>query len=219
MAGMPWSVESIIQTGGLIAIGLIIFAECGLLIGLFFPGDSLLLTAGFLASQGHLSIGWLIVTVILATIIGYQVGYAIGERLGPKMFKRKEGVLFRKEYIAKTNRFFDRYGKVTVLFARFVAHVRTFVSLIAGAAHMDKRAYLIYNILGGVLWGAGLTFAGYAIGENIPNIDRYFVPAVIVSLILFYTVVLWGLLKSPTRRRNLWDGLKSDMRYLFGQEE
>src|SRR3989344_7044382 len=217
MKGMPWSVESIIQTGGLVAIALIIFAECGLLIGLFFPGDSLLLTAGFFAAQDKLHIGWLVATVVIATIIGYQVGYKIGERLGPKMFRRKEGILFRREYIAKTNRFFDRYGKVTVLFARFVAHVRTFVSLVAGAAGINKKAYLIYNIIGGILWGAGLTLLGYGIGSKVPNVDKYFIPVIIGLLILFYTVVIWGLLKSPSRRRNLWEGLKSDMRYLFGR--
>lgn len=215
---MILDVDTIIQTGGLIAICLIIFAECGLLVGLLFPGDSLLLAAGLFAAQGKLPIFWLVVSVVLASIVGYQVGYAFGERLGPKMFKRKEGVLFRKEYIEKTRYFFERYGKITIVLARFIAHVRTFVSLIAGAGHMDKRSYLIYNIIGGILWGAGLTLLGYGLGTTVPNIDDFFVPALLVFFVLFYSVIIWGLLKSPARRRNLWSGLKSDLRYIFGRE-
>ncbi len=213
-----FSPDSIIQTGGLLAIALIIFAECGLLIGLFFPGDSLLLAAGLFAAQGKLPLSALIITVVLASIVGYQVGYIIGERLGPKMFKRKEGVLFRQEYIAKTQGFFTRYGRLTIVLARFVAHVRTFISLIAGAGHMDKRTYFLYNVLGAVLWGAGLVLLGYGMGTAVPNIDKFFLPAIIGFLILFYTIVIWGLMKSPSRRKNLWVGLKSDLRYIFGRE-
>lgn len=212
------SPESIVQSGGLLAIALIIFAECGLLIGLLFPGDSLLLVAGLFAAQGKLPIGWLVLTVILSSIIGYQVGYRFGERLGPRMFKRQEGVLFRKEYIRKTQDFFERYGKITILIARFISHVRTFVSLVAGAGKMDKKTYLFYNILGGILWGGGLTLIGYVVGSSVPNVDKFFIPVVFGLLILFYTVVLWGLLKSPTRRKNVWSGIKSDMRYIFSRK-
>jgi membrane-associated protein len=207
--------ETIIQAGGLAAIALIIFAECGLLIGLFFPGDSLLLTAGFFAAQGKLPLSWLIAIIVISSIIGYEVGYEIGDRLGPRMFKRSEGVLFRKEYIEKTDRFFDRYGKITVLFARFIPHVRTFVSLIAGAGRMDRGVYIVYNILGGILWGAGLTLLGYWVGTSVPNVDKFFVPLIIAVIVIFYSLVIWGLLKSPHRRNNLWHGLKSDMRYIF----
>ena len=214
-----FSPEHIIQSGGLIAIGLIIFSECGLLVGLLFPGDSLLLVAGLFAAQGKLPLGWLLATVILASIIGYQVGYRIGERLGPKMFKRQEGILFRREYIKKTRDFFERYGKITIVLIRFVAHARTFASLVAGAGQMDKRSYFIYNVIGGFLWGAGLTLVGYVLGTSVPNIDKYFIPAILGFLVLFYSVVLWELLKSPTRRQNLWSGLKSDLRYIFSRNK
>jgi membrane-associated protein len=153
--------------------------------------------------------------VIIAAIAGYQVGYMFGEKAGPKLFKRKDGLLFREDYIVKTNRFFKKYGGVTVVLARFVAHVRTFVSVIAGAAQMDKRKYLAYNIIGAVLWGGGITLFGYWLGTNVPNVDRYIIPVVIVLLIVFYSLALWQLIKSPDRRRNLKKGLKEDWDYFF----
>lgn len=212
------SPENIIQSGGLLLIALMIFAECGLLVGIFFPGDTLLIAAGVFSAAGKLSLPWLLVTVVLASIIGYEVGYRIGERLGPKMFKRKEGVLFRKEYIAKTEEFFDKYGKATLIFARFIANVRTFVSLLAGAGKMDKRVFFMYNVIGAVLWGVGVTMLGYAVGSAVPNIDKIIVPLLIVVLFLMYSIIMWHVLKDSQRRDHFWTGLKSDLRYLFGRK-
>src|SRR4029078_4028448 len=210
-----FDVSQILQTGGLLAVALIIFAESGILLGFFLPGDSLLLAAGLFAGQGKLDIGIMLAVVVIAAIAGYQVGYMFGEKAGPKLFKRKDGLLFREDYIVKTNRFFKKYDGVTVVLARFVAHVRTFVSVIAGAAQMDKRKYLAYNIIGAVLWGGGITLFGYWLGTNVPNVDRYIIPVVIVLLIVFYSLALWQLIKSPDRRRNLKKGLKEDWDYFF----
>ena len=153
-------VNTIVQTGGLLAIALIIFAESGLLLGFFLPGDTLLLTAGLFAGKDRLPIGWLLITVIVSAIVGYQVGYVFGERMGPKLFRRKSGILFREDYIEKTREYFVKYGAVTIIAARFIAHVRTFVSVIAGAGKMDKRQYFICNVIGAVWWGGSITLVG-----------------------------------------------------------
>ncbi|HSX17755.1 MAG TPA: DedA family protein [Candidatus Saccharimonadales bacterium] len=219
---MPFSsifnTEHIVQTGGLLVVTLMIFAESGLLIGIILPGDSLLLVAGLFAGRGKLNI-WLLVTlVIIAAIIGYQVGYYFGERIGPRLFKRKNGFLFREEYLGRTEKFFDKYGPVTVIAARFIAHVRTLVSLIAGASNMNRRRYFIYNVIGAVIWGGGLTLLGYWLGANVPNIDTYIIPAVLATLIILYGFTIWQLTKSPERRRNLRTGLREDWNYFFKKD-
>ncbi len=213
-----FDINHLVQAGGLLAVGFIIFAESGILLGFFLPGDTLLFTAGFLAGQGKLSIDWLIIVVIITAIVGYQVGYYIGERLGPQVFKRKDGILFREEYLEKTEVFFDKYGPVTVVFARFIAHVRTFVSVIAGAGQMNKVKYFIYNVVGAVLWGGGLTMVGYILGNRVPNIDKIIFPVIIGALVIFYAVVLYGFAKSPQRRHNFRKGIKDDWNYIFNRK-
>ena len=207
--------HNIVQTGGIVAVALIIFAESGLLIGFFLPGDTLLLTAGLFSGQHKLPLIPLIISVIVAAIIGYQLGYYFGEKAGPRMFKRKKGILLREEYVHRTTEFFEKYGAITVVAARFIAHVRTFVSVIAGAGRMDKRTYFIYNVIGAILWGAGLTLLGYWLGSSIPHIDRYFFPVIIGSLVLIYIIALWGIVKSPSRRETVRRGLREDFEYFL----
>jgi len=210
-----FNTEHIIQAGGLIAIGLIIFAESGLLLGLFLPGDTLLLTAGLFAGQGKLPLFWLLLIVIVSAIVGYEVGYSFGERIGPKVFKRKDGLLLRQDYIEGTQKYFNKYGPMTVVGARFIAHVRTVVSIVAGAGKMNKRAYFIYNVIGALVWGGGLTLIGYWLGSSVSDIDRYFFPVIIVGIIVLYGVVFLGIAKSPSRRAALKKGLKEDWDYYF----
>ncbi|HET9721480.1 MAG TPA: DedA family protein, partial [Candidatus Saccharimonadales bacterium] len=143
-----FNVNDILQAGGLLAVAVIIFAESGLLLGFFLPGDTLLLASGLFAAQGKLPLGWLLVTVVVAAAVGYQVGYKIGEKAGPHVFKRKDGILFREDYVQRTQEFLEKYGPVTVILARFIAHVRTFVSVIAGAGKMNMRVYLVFNVIG-----------------------------------------------------------------------
>ena len=210
-----FDVHNIVQTGGILAVAAIIFAESGLLIGFFLPGDTLLLTAGLFSGQHKLPLIPLLICVILAAIIGYQVGYLFGKRLGPKLFHRKSGILLREDYIEKTQDYFKKYGPVTIVAARFIAHVRTFVSVIAGAGSMNRRAYFIYNIIGAVLWGGGITMLGYWLGNNFSNIDNYFFPVIIGGLVLIYAATIWGLAKSPSRRAAVKKGIKEDYDYFI----
>lgn len=200
-------------------MALMIFAESGLLIGILLPGDSLLLAAGVFAGRGKLPIVWLIILVIIAAIIGYEVGYEFGKKIGPKLFKRKNGFLFREDYIGRTEAFFGKYGPITVVMARFIAHVRTLVSLTAGASGMDRRRYFIYNVTGAVLWGGGLSLVGYWLGSRVPNVDKYILLLVAITLFVLYGFTIWQLTKTPTRRKNLKSGLKEDWNYFFGKNK
>lgn len=199
----------------LILIAGMIFAESGLLLGIILPGDSLLLAAGVFAGKGKLPIGPLIILVIISAIIGYEVGYIIGRRIGPRLFHRNDGFLFRKEYIYRTQVFLDKYGPATLIIGRFIANVRTLVSAIAGAGNMDRRRYTSYNIIGAILWGGGVTLLGYWLGANVPNIDHYIIPLVIIGLALLYAVALWKLAQTPEKRHKLKKGLKEDFNYFF----
>jgi membrane-associated protein len=200
------SVDHIVQTGGLLAIALIIFAETGLLIGFFLPGDTLLIAAGILSSQGKLPLWALIPVTAVAAILGYQVGYIIGERAGPRFFKRREGILFRIEYIERAEDFFNRHGGKTIILARFVAVVRTIVPLVAGVGKMPKKLFFTYNIIGAVLWVTSVTLAAYWLGSKIPNIDKYLIILVVLAMVfttagtLEVPVFLWLLYYRRLRR-------------------
>jgi membrane-associated protein len=185
------------------------------LVGLFLPGDTLLLTAGLFAGQGKLPLLPLLLMVIIAGTAGYETGYLLGQRAGPKVFKRKNGLLLREDYIGQTEEFFKKHGAIAIVVARFIAHVRTLVPVIAGAGSMDRRRFFITNLAGAVLWGSGVTMLGYGLGSQIPNVDKYFFPALVLGLVLIYTVTLWSLAKSPERRKTIRKGLKEDFDYYF----
>ncbi len=157
----------LVNTFGLIGIMVILFAECGLLIGFFLPGDSLLFTAGLLVASGVFSVPlWvLLVALPLAAIAGNLVGYWIGRRVGPAVFNKPDSRLFKAEYVAKSQAFFDRNGNRTVLLARFVPIVRTFATVMAGASLMDFRRYALWSVVGGLLWAGGVTALGYWLGQ------------------------------------------------------
>ncbi|MEY2756041.1 MAG: hypothetical protein RJB65_2399 [Actinomycetota bacterium] len=158
-----------VTKGGLVVLCAIVFAESGLLIGFFLPGDSLLFFAGFLSSTagGEVlpSLPWVAGACALSAIVGDQVGYMIGAKVGPALFQREKSRFFRPEHVAKAEEFFARHGSKTIVLARFVPIVRTFVPTVAGVSKMHYRTFVIYNILGGVLWGAGVTALGYFLGE------------------------------------------------------
>ena len=151
----------------LLGILLIVFAECGLLVGFFLPGDSLLFTAGLLVAGGTLDYPlWLVCLLItVAAVAGNLVGYGIGRQLGAPLFDRPDSRLFKRENVDKTHAFFERYGSRAIVLARFVPIVRTFITAVAGVARMDFRTYATYSTLGGILWGAGLTVLGYFLGQ------------------------------------------------------
>ena len=158
-----------ISKGGLIVLALIVFAESGLLIGFFLPGDSLLFFAGFLTSEAGgnklPALPWVALTCAVAAIVGDQVGYLIGRRFGPAVFDRPRGRFFNPANVAKAHAFFDKHGPKTIVLARFVPIVRTFVPTVAGVSDMHYRTFVTYNVVGGVLWGAGVTILGHFLGE------------------------------------------------------
>ena len=172
-----------------IGLFLIIFAESGLLIGFFLPGDSLLFTAGLLASQDkfglHLPV--LLVGCFVAAVLGDQVGYLFGKRVGPSLFRRENSRLFKQEYVQRTKVFFDQHGPKTIVLARFVPVVRTFAPILAGVGEMPYRTFVRFNVIGGFLWAVGVTTAGYVLGQAIPSIDRYLLP--IIGLIVLLSVL------------------------------
>jgi membrane-associated protein len=179
-----YSLDALIQWGGYILLVAIVFSETGLLIGCFLPGDSLLITAGLLASAGHLNIWWLNGLLIAAAIIGDSVGYAIGRRLGPRIFTRQKSLLFNPKHVERTRRFYEKYGPKTIVIARFVPIVRTFAPVLAGVGTMEYRRFLFYNVAGGVGWVVSMSWAGYLLGRTVPNISRHIHILVIVVIVL-----------------------------------
>ncbi|BCL15012.1 membrane protein [Micromonospora sagamiensis] len=181
--------EWLISTFGLLGILAIVFAESGLLIGFFLPGDSLLFTAGLLTADGKYITYplWLVCLLItLSAIAGDQVGYAFGRKVGPALFRRPNSKLFKQENVLKAHEFFEKYGARSIVLARFVPIVRTFTPIVAGVSRMDYRTFVIYNVIGGVLWGTGVTVLGYFLGQ-IPfvkaNIEMILIGIVVVSVV------------------------------------
>lgn len=209
------NVNEILQAGGVLAVAAILFAETGLLVGFFLPGDTLLIAAGIFAADKKIHLLFLLPAAAIAAIVGYQVAYKIGEHAGPRLFRRKGGVLFRDEYIDKTEEMVRRYGIRAILIARFIVVVRTIVPLIAGMGKMDKRRFLIINILGGVLWTTSVILASYWVGSKIPNIDHYIVLLLVLAMVLTSGSVLYGLLKSRSKRKELVQALREEIGYLF----
>ncbi len=180
--------DSLIQSFGLLGIVLVVFAESGLLIGFFLPGDSLLFTAGLLVADGrYLPSLWVTIPLIgLAAFVGDQTGYLIGRRAGPAIFNREGSRLFNPAHVERAHGFFERYGARTVVLARFVPIVRTFVPTMAGASRMHYRTFAVYNLVGALLWGIGVTMLGYWLGQFAvvkDNIEPILLVIVFVSII------------------------------------
>jgi membrane-associated protein len=206
--------EHILQSGGVLLVAAIVFAESGLLIGFFLPGDTLLFTAGFFASQDKLPIAWLLIAVVAAAIIGDNVGYTVGRRMGHRIFKKKDGILFRAEYINQAEKFYERHGGKTITIARFVPVVRTFAPIVAGVGKMDRRKFMLFNVVGATVWGAGVTLLGYAFGSRIPNIDKYLLPVVGAAMLLTFCPPLVHILKDAETRSKLFAAILSKLRFL-----
>jgi membrane-associated protein len=179
--------EHLINTFGLLGIMVVLFAETGLLVGFFLPGDSLLFTAGLLVAGGLVAPLWVVLILLpLAAVLGNMVGYWIGHRAGPAVFSRPDSRLFKAEYVERSREFFDRNGARTIFLARFVPIVRTFATVMAGASRMDIRRYAIYSVIGGIAWAAGVTLLGYWLGQVdvVRNHVELFILAIVaISLI------------------------------------
>jgi membrane-associated protein len=177
----------------------IVFAETGLLIGFFLPGDSLLFTAGVVAGTGALDIWWLNILLIVAAVAGDSVGYAIGRRIGPRLFTREKSLLFNPAHVERTRRFYERHGSKTIVIARFVPIVRTFAPTVAGVGQMEYRRFVFYNVAGGVGWVVSMTSAGYTLGQfPIIGSNLHVVAGVVIVLSLIPIAV--ELLRERRRR-------------------
>lgn len=195
----------LIKTFGYIGFFVIVFAESGLLIGFLFPGDSLLFTAGFLASQGVVGLDMIIVIGLVAAILGDSAGYSFGYRFGPKIFKKDDSLLLNKKNIDYAQSFYEKYGGKTLIIARFMPIVRTLAPILAGVGKMKYRSFLIYNVVGGFLWVVGLSLIGFGLGNAIPNIDRYIIPVAIGIILLSISPGLIHFLRDKELRRKIWD--------------
>ncbi|MCC7445975.1 MAG: VTT domain-containing protein [Anaerolineae bacterium] len=172
----------LIETFGLIGLYFIIFAESGLFVGFFLPGDSLLFTAGFLASQNILPLPALIIGCFIAAVIGDSFGYWFGRRVGRRFFQKDDSLLFKKKYVIKAQEFYEKHGSKTIVLARFTPIIRTFAPIVAGIGDMHYATFITYNIMGGALWAIGVTLAGYFLGRVIPDVDKILLPIVIVII-------------------------------------
>jgi membrane-associated protein len=189
---------------GEIGLILIVFAETGLLIGFFLPGDSLLFTAGLLASEGKLNLAVVLVGCFAAAVIGDQVGFTFGQKAGPRIFRREDSRFFKQDYVERTHEFFERHGPKTIVIARFVPIVRTFAPVLAGVGTMTRRRFIAYNVIGGFVWVFGVTLAGYWLAEAIgEDIDKYLLPiiAVIIVLSLIPPFLEWRKAKKQPRHQ------------------
>jgi membrane-associated protein len=186
---------------GEIGLAAIVFAETGLLIGFFLPGDSLLLIAGILASDGHFDLGLAIPLCFVGAFLGSEVGYFIGVRLGPRIFTRKDSRFFKQDYVERTHGFFERHGPKTVVLARFVPIVRTFTPVMAGVGSMRHRVYMVFNLIGALLWAVGVLLVGYALGDAIGNVSEVeLLPIIAVVVLISFIPALIEWRRSRAKR-------------------
>ena len=187
---------------GIGLVSLIVFAESGLLVGFFLPGDSMLISVGILASKGLINIYFLLFFVFLSAVIGDNVGYSTGRRFGKRLFTRKESKFFKPEHLIKEQEFYEKHGGKTIILARFIPFVRTFAPVVAGIGDMNYKTFFLYNLTGGFLWAVGVTLLGFFLGK-IPGIDNYLL--VIIGIIIFVSVApaVWHIFKEPENRQTL----------------
>lgn len=201
-----------IKTVGYFGLFAVIFAESGLLVGFFLPGDSLLFTAGFLASQGFLSIWILMIITFFAAVLGDNFGYTFGRKIGPKIFKKDGSFFFHKDHIEKAQKFYERHGGKALILARFLPVVRTFTPILAGVGQMEYRNFFFYNFAGGVIWAIGLTGLGFFLGNIVPDIDRYLMPIILVIIFGSILPTIFHILKNKSHRKEIMKFFKNKIR-------
>ncbi|OGF87720.1 hypothetical protein A3B19_02080 [Candidatus Giovannonibacteria bacterium RIFCSPLOWO2_01_FULL_46_32] len=191
-----WDLVSLIKAAGYAGLFVIVFAESGLFIGFFLPGDSLLFTAGFLASQGFLNIWALAPLVFSAAILGDNFGYAFGKKVGPAIFSREDSWLFHKDHMERARIFYEKHGAKTLVLARFLPVARTFAPILAGVGRMHYPTFFFYNILGAAFWALGVTWLGYFLGATIPGVDKYLIPIILVIIVVSILPTLIHIIKN-----------------------
>lgn len=212
---MALSIDKWILGGGLIAIGGTVFAESGLLIGFFLPGDTLLFGAGILASQGVFNLPLLIGVIITAAVVGDNVGYSIGRRGGRRLFNKKDSVLFRQEHLERAENFYETHGGKTIILARFVPVVRTFAPMVAGISKMPRKRFFMFNVIGGIVWGGGVTLLGYWLGSRLPWLEHFITPVILAIILMSVFLALFHLLKDKEVRGLVFAKLKLWVRNIF----
>jgi len=188
-----YNVPVLIRAVGPYGLMAVVFAETGLLVGFFLPGDSLLITAGLFAARGDLDIRFLVPSLIAAAIVGNATGYAIGKRTGKALYSRPDSLLFRREHLRMTHDYYERHGGKTIILAQFIPILRTFAPVVAGVAEMGYTRFASYNVVGAICWVASMTMAGYALGNLVPNIEQriHYVVAVVIAISLIPPGIAW----------------------------
>lgn len=214
---------------GIFAIIFVIFAESGLLIGFFLPGDSLLFTAGVLYHAGilpgnlPLPFPIFLILLFLAAVLGDAVGYWFGRKTGPHIFKKPDARLFKQGHIKKAQEFYEKHGGKTIIIARFIPIVRTFAPIVAGTAKMQYRKFLIFNLIGGFLWAVGVTSLGYFVGAGLEaagiDVDQVLLPIIALIIFLSVTPPAYHVLKDKKTRTALWNGTKQELRSIFARKK
>lgn len=178
---------NLIKAFGYLGVWSVVFAETGLLIGFFLPGDSLLFLSGFLASQGFFNILLLSIGIFIAGVIGDNTGYVFGKKTGPMIFKKEDSLFFNKNNLIKAQNFYNKYGALTIVLARFIPIIRTFAPIVAGVGKMEYRKFLVFIIFGGFLWAFSITFAGYCLPTIFPDAEKYL--TLIIFSIIFISLI------------------------------
>lgn len=199
---MHFDLVELIKAIGYVGVFLIVFAESGLFFGFFLPGDSLLFTAGFLASQGYLNFPVLAILCVAGAILGDSVGYWSGKKFGKLLFQKEDSRFFKKKHLIAAKNFYEKHGGKAIIIARFMPFVRTFAPIVAGTAEMTYRKFLTYNVIGGLLWALGLTSAGYFLGNIIPDVDKYLLPIIALIVIISVTPPAIHILKDALSSRH-----------------
>jgi membrane-associated protein len=205
---MHFDLTELIQQIGYIGIFGIVFAESGLFFGFFLPGDSLLFTAGFLASQEILSLPILLIGCFLSAVLGDNIGYAFGQKVGRKFFQKEDNFFFHKKNLIKTEEFYKKHGSKTIVLARFIPVIRTFAPIVAGIANMHYPSFIRFNIVGGLLWGVGVTFAGYALGKVLPGADKYLLPIILLIIIVSILPGILHFLQDPEIKKDFTNNFR-----------
>jgi membrane-associated protein len=199
---MDFDVTHLVRSFGQLGVWGIVFAESGLLVGFLLPGDSLLFTAGFLASQNLLNIYALVLGAFICAVLGDNVGYATGYKVGRRLFRRENSRFFHKKHLISAQNFYDKHGRKAIILARFMPVVRTFAPIVAGIGAMNYRIFVAYNIIGGFVWTFGITLLGYFLGQVIPDVDKYLIPIILVIVVVSFAPSIFHLYQERKSTRH-----------------